>query len=212
MGLLRRRRRSLIGRYGGFWPADRVHLPNHAPTGFFTELQFRAALSWSRWLCERNMLAKAFLNHVPAYVGAIKVQFVRRGKAPGSVPTGLGDRDGDGDVDADDVVKAAQQVWDEWCEASDWGMGTEDREKECRVRFLRDGNAIIRLGCGGRDRDHLPWTRFVEPEQIRSPGEAPEIPGYDPEDLDWTWGVCTLKRDAETVIAYWLADPDGGGG
>src|SRR5215207_9821450 len=59
---------ALMGRYGGFWPADRVQLPNHAPSGFFTELQFRAALSWSRWLCERNMLAKAFLNHVPAYV------------------------------------------------------------------------------------------------------------------------------------------------
>jgi hypothetical protein len=92
-------------------------------------------------------------------------------------------------------------------------MGVECREKETRVRSLRDGNAILRLGCGGPDRDQLPWARFVEPEQIRSPGgRIPEIPGYDPEDLDWSWGVCTLKRDAETVLAYWLADPDGGGG
>src|SRR5262245_33597390 len=106
----------LLGPYCGFLPADRVQLPNHAPTGFFTELQHRAAISWSRWLCERNMLAIGFLRHVPAYIGPMTVQWVKKGHSPGSVSTGLVDRDGDGETDADPLVRSVQQVWDEWCQ------------------------------------------------------------------------------------------------
>lgn len=189
---------ALAGRYGGWWPADRVQLPNHAPLGFLTEYQYRACVSWSRWLNERNMLAIGFREHVAAFVGPMQVQFVRR------------DMDGPGEAapapaEGDRLLAAVTRVWEEWCEAADWGRGEQDREDECRQRIMRDGEVNLRLGAGGRRRDFLPWCRFVEPEQIRRPDGNTRTRG------DWQWGVCTDPDDAETHLAYWLADPDSGG-
>ena len=159
------------------------------------------------------MLAIGFLRHVPAYIGPMTVQWVRKGNAPGAVSTGLVDRDGDGEADADPLVRQVQEVWDEWCTASDWGKGTEDREKESRVRFLRDGNVILRLGPGGRDRDFLPWTRFVEPEQIRSPGgRLPRSPDTIPTSSTGPGASARSSAMPRPCWPYWLADPDGGGG
>ncbi|MBA4187581.1 MAG: hypothetical protein C0467_06135 [Planctomycetaceae bacterium] len=186
------------GRSGGFWPADRVMLPNHAPIGQFTEMQYWANLTWSRWIAEKNMLGIGFKKHVTAFVGKMQVAFVRRGHDSGAVSAGMDD-------DADPLVKAVQQVWDEWCELHDWGQGTEDREKESRVRLLRDGECNIRLGAGERRHDYLPWCRFVEPEQIRYPSGPVRTAG------NWQWGRCTRHGDAEEVLATWVADPDRGG-
>ncbi|MBA4192225.1 MAG: hypothetical protein C0467_30010 [Planctomycetaceae bacterium] len=190
---------SFSARYGGYWPADRVQNPNHAPLGFFSEFQFWASLSWSRWLDERNMLAKGFAKHVNAFVGSMQVQFVRRGRNPGNQ-----DADGNGEPD-DPLVAACQQVWEEWCESADWGQGTEDREEESRNRILRDGECNLRLDCGDRRRDYLPWVRFVEPEQIRRPAVNVRTEG------NWDWGVCTADDDAEDPLAYFLADPNSNG-
>lgn len=197
---------TFAGRYGGFWPSDRVQLPNNAPAWLLTEFQYRANLTWSRWLVERNPLGKGFEKHVNAFVGRMTVNFVRRGQDAGATSSGPTDRDGDGEPDADPLVLAAQQIWDEWCEASDWGQGDEDREKESRRRLLRDGECNLRLGSGDAGRDFLPWVRFVEPEQIRYP-----VGGQVKTAGDWQWGVCTARGDAENVLAYWLAYPDSGG-
>ncbi|VTT98930.1 hypothetical protein : Uncharacterized protein OS=Desulfotalea psychrophila (strain LSv54 / DSM 12343) GN=DP1991 PE=4 SV=1: Phage_portal_2: 2_5_RNA_ligase2 [Gemmataceae bacterium] len=198
---------TFAGRYGGgFWPADRVQLPNNAPAWLLTEFQYRANLTWARWLVERNPLGKGFEKHVNAFVGRMTVNFVRRGQDAGATSSGPTDRDGDGEPDADPLVLAAQQFWDEWCEASDWGQGTQDREKESRKRLLRDGECAVRLGAGGPASDFLPWIRFVEPEQIRYPvGGQVRTPG------DWQWGVCTARGDAERELAFWVAYPDSGG-
>lgn len=201
---------SLTDRYGGFWPADRLQLPNHAPTGIFAEPQWRAILSWSRYLCERNQLAIGFREHLVNFIGPVQVQWVLR----------------DGDVSPDDaeedpLVRATQRVWDEWCEASQWGPADAgrapsgedgpDREKECRGRLIRDGEVLLRLGPGKQDRDFLPWVRQVEPEQVRQPTGYPEIEGVDPDDVDWQWGVATSRKDAEREYGRWVAYPDSGG-
>lgn len=202
----------LTGRYGGFWPADRVALPTKGPAGFFSEVQLRAVVSWSRYLCQRNPLAIGFRDRVRDFVGPVAVQWVRRGQTPGAAPSGPADADGDGEPDADPLVTAVTQVVEEWCERSEWGRGAEDRQKECRERSIEDGEVNLRLGPGGADRDFLPWVRFVEPEQVRPPAGRVDLPPWiDPADVDWRWGVATSRRDAECVYGFWVCDPDAGG-
>jgi hypothetical protein len=185
------------GSFANWWPADRVTLPNNSPSpGIFSEMQWRAIVTWSRFLCERNMFAIGFRDRLRDFVGPVTVQFVKRGQNPGTQ-----DADGNG-VPDDPLVAAVQQVWDEWCEESDWGQGEEDRERECRERLCEDGEVTLRLGP---TRGGLPWVRFIEPEQIRRPAWSVSTDG------DWEWGVCTPRDDAETVRALAVCDPGSGG-
>jgi hypothetical protein len=186
---------DLMSRYGGVWLADRIIMPNHAPVGVFTEIQMRAMVTWSRWLCQENYLAIGFLDRLCDYIGPIKVQFVRRGADPG-------------DGEKDPLAREAQNVWDEWCKANSWGEGEDDREREQDRRLLRDGEITLRLGYGDRVDDFLPWVRQIEPEQIRNPSFSP------PEDMegDWRFGVGSVWDDAEKEIGLWACYQDSGGG
>lgn len=202
----------LYGRYGGYWPADRVQLPTKGPVGFFTEVQLRAAVAWSRWLCQRNMLAIGFRDRMVEFVGPAAVEFVRDGQSPGAAGGGPANADGSDPAAADPLVAAVQQVWDEWCAAARWGQGLEDREKEQRERLVEDGEVFLRLGPGGQSDRFLPWVRQVEPEQVRPPAGPVELPpDIDPADVSWRWGVATSHADAEHVYGYWVADIDSGG-
>jgi hypothetical protein len=191
--------RALTDRYGGNWPADRVQLPNHSTPGIFTEPQWRAGLMWSRWLDDYNPLAIGFRRHITNFIGKMEVSWIRRGQEP----TGTGQ----GREGKDDEQKAVEQLWEEICEANDWGEGIHDREEECRTRDFRDGDVPVRIGPGGLDRDRLPWIRNIEPEQIRSPTGI--VPGHNRDDL--RWGVDADPEDPDTIRGYWICEPDSGG-
>lgn len=190
---------SLQSRYGGFWPADRVQLPNHAPPGVLTEFQHRAMIAWSRWLLQYNGLAVGFCEQVCNFIGETTVGFTPRGGAAQAVA--------DGGQDDHPDVRLATEFWEEFCEANQWGpLYLQDREAEARTRFLRDSERIVRLGRG---RSGTPWLRFVEPEQVRQPGNPPA----DWPAADWRWGVATRPGDGDgDVIGLAVADFDGGGG
>lgn len=202
----------LSGRYGGYWPADRVTLPTKGPPGVFTEVELRAIVSWSRYVCQRNPLAMGFRDRVTEFVGPVDVRYVRRGQSPGASASGPQDADGDGQADADPEVSAAQQVWDDWREMYAWGQGIQDREQECRERTVEDGELFLRFGAGTQESRFLPWVRHVEPEQVRTPTGPVALPdSIDPADVDWRWGIATSRRDSEHVYGFWVADIDSGG-
>lgn len=200
----------LTGRFGGWWPADRVQLPNHAPAGFFAEQQHRIAVSWSRYLCERNMLAQGLMHRVQAFIGPVGVQWKRRADPSGNAPQQNSDHETD--IGDDPLIKQVQFVWDEWRKQNDWGMGRQDRERESRIRLFRDSECNLRFGAGNTSTNFLPWVRNVEPEQIRAPsGRMPEVPGYSAHEINTQWGVFTLHWDAETILGRWLCDPENSG-
>lgn len=195
-----------LGMFGpglGF-PADRRTDRTHGPLPFMSEPAWRLHLAFNRDLLSRNHLAIGFLEHVAEFVGNISVQFVRRGQTPGPAASGPVDADSDGMPDAAPEVQMCTEAWEAWCEANDWGMGQECRQRESRVRDQRDGNVLLRFFRGGRRQ--VPVTRFVEPEQLQTPpGETNTGP--------YSFGKLADSDDAERIVSYWItktSDPASG--
>ncbi len=198
-----------MGGFGGGFPADRADDRTHAALPYLTEEEWRLHLSLVREMAQRNHLLIGFRDHVKAFIGPVSVQFVLRGKAPGSTASGPVDADGDGYTDVDPLVHAVQEAWDEFCEVNDWGQGETDREEECIGRSILEGEATLEFFRGGRGE--VPVCRHVEPELIRTPTEVPRE--FDWASLeDWKWGALTKPHDAETVPAIYVADPNRDGG
>lgn len=199
-----------FGYLGGYGvPADRSQDRTHAPLPYLTETAWRLELALWREMAQRNHLVVGFRDHVSAFVGAVSVQFVRAGGAPGAAASGPADADGDGAPDVHPDVAAATEAWEEFCRVNDWGCGETDREKECRDRGILEGEATLQLFRGGPGE--VPRVRHVEPELVRTPTAEPERPGWATTE-DWAWGVLTRPDDAETFLALHVHDPSGGPG
>jgi hypothetical protein len=199
-----------FGWLGGLgYPADRRQDRTGAPLPFMTEDQWRMDLALLRNTATQNHLFAGFLSHLARFVGPVTVQFIRKGSAPGGATAGPVDADGDGEPDADPDAQDCQECWDEWCEENDWGQGESDREYENLLRTLVEGEGTLEWFKGARGK--VPAVRQVEPELIRKPQVLPDAFGWADED-DWRWGLLTKPSDAETVLAMWVADPEGTGG
>ena len=192
---------TLPGSFG--WPTDRYNDRTHAPLPNLTEEDWRVQLVLARDLVSRIHLAIGFRNHIRAFIGSVSVQFVKRGGAPGAAVAGPVD------TDADPDAQLAQEVWDEWCEENDWGMGECDREKECLSRKMTEGEATLEFFRGQAGR--VPLVRHIEPELIRAPVQLPREFDWAVEE-DWRWGILTRPNDAERPLALWVAEPEGEGG
>jgi hypothetical protein len=79
---------------------------------------------------------------------------------------------------------------------------SQDREKEIRVRWLRDGEVFIRFFV--KDSGYPLVLRFVEPEQVRTP------PVDQDEKFSHTWGIVTEIDDNENIRGYWVYYPNQG--
>jgi hypothetical protein len=83
-------------------------------------------------------------------------------------------------------------------------------EKETQWRDDRDGETFLRLFD---EEDGIPAVRFVEPERVGEPTADQARPyeggsdegGGPPLDANNALGVCTPKRDAQTVKGYWVS-------
>lgn len=84
-------------------------------------------------------------------------------------------------------------------------------EKETQWRDDRDGETFLRLFDA--EGDDIPAVRFVEPERVGEPGgdRARSYEGDDgpPPDTSQALGVCTPKRDGQTVLGYWVSPAPG---
>lgn len=209
---------------GGFQPGgwgvyslDRTQRGGEAPAGMLTETEWRYSVVWSRHLCDRNMLAIGFLTHIRSFVlgDGYKWQVTLRGQKPGAVSTGVADMDGDGNPDGPDPsVARCQQVLDEWKDLVGWGDGAcrinadmldgpddspqTDREAESLIRWIRDGETLLRFFAGNANTNGLPLVRHIEPEQVRSPDGS----------TGWEWGIETDPIDDERRLRYWVCDLD----
>lgn len=86
------------------------------------------------------------------------------------------------------AIDRVQSVLDEILRVNKWGI----RQTEIKLRDDRDGETFIRKFC---TEDGIMRFRFVEPRQIQPP----------PNAQAWqSFGVETLKDDAETPVAYWI--------
>jgi hypothetical protein len=173
-----------------------------------TPMDLRRIRANSRILIESNGYAAGFLDQMVNFIigKGMEVDFSRKGTKTGAALTGgVADLDGDGVADSDPVVEKAQEIWDDFCKANDWGRGIEDREVESYVRLKRDGEVFLRFFP---DEDTgIPKVRFVEPEQIEPPPGDPDPNtrevGYS-NDYAWTWGIECDPDDVETRIAYYV--------
>lgn len=200
--------------YPSGFPADRKGGRNWPVVQ--TEQDLRQIRAFSRVLCDTNVYAQGFLNHVTAFCGVgYSWECCLRGQAKGAVSTGLADRDGDGRPDVDPDVAACQQVLDEFRSRNGWGPADErhaadaggdaspppDREQEAFRRYCRDGEVFLHLDRGGVRANGVPWVRFLEPEQITTP------PGHDLYS-PYGWGIETDPEDVERRIAYHAVSRD----
>ena len=195
--------------YPSGFPADRKGGRNWPVVQ--TEQDLRQIRAFSRVLCDTNVYAIGFADHVTNFIlgHGITWECCLRGQRPGAVSAGLVDADGDGRPDADPDVAACQQVLDEFRIRNGWGQTDTahpdvhrtdatpppNKQRESVRRLMRDGNVFHRLGRGGVRENGIPWLRFLEPEQIATP------PGHDLYS-DWGWGVLTEGHDAERRVAY----------
>lgn len=106
----------------------------------------------------------------------------------------------------DPDVRAAQNIWEEFCEDCDWS----GLEQELFWRTREDGEYFLDHGY---DPDNgRSWVRTVEPEQIYFPTSLPPWTAYDCR-LDWRqmlasvsdavrFGVFTDAEDVQTILGY----------
>jgi capsid protein len=89
-----------------------------------------------------------------------------------------------------EVALAAQKVIDEFVQENRWQL----RQQEIVRRMDRDGEAFLRFFV---DREGLTRVRFVEPDQVLTPGELAGGPAA-------SFGIRTEPDDVETVLGYYV--------
>ncbi|QDT01277.1 phage portal protein [Adhaeretor mobilis] len=88
------------------------------------------------------------------------------------------------------LVMEVQNVLDEFTHENRW----QSRQQEIVRRMDRDGEAFLRVFPAP---DGLTRVRFIEPEQITTPGELKRTPGV-------SFGIQTEVDDVETVLGYYV--------
>jgi capsid protein len=188
------------GVYGMGWASGTVNDRRggkDAPL-FWSEVDLRQFRVTSRLLCETNEYAIGFLGLLVDFHvrGGYGWQACLKGAKKGAYDTGT-------QADVDPAVRACQTALDEWRDGTPTDPTTSWPvvSREAFRRFRRDGEVFVRLFRGGRGRH--PVLRFVEPEQVGSPGGNTDGPD--------SFGVLTDPDDVKRVLAYFVRDPNGDG-
>lgn len=145
-------------------------------TGVQTEAQLHQIRQHCRQLAVENPHAQTIVENCVSFVvgTGILYQATLKPSAP---------------FESEAAVKV-QSVLDRWIKQNCW----YERQEECMVRLVRDGEAFLRLFPLDGD---LPAIRFVEPGLVADPrGAAEGIRSF---------GVETDPDDVETVVRYWIA-------
>lgn len=107
------------------------------------------------------------------------------------------------------LIEAIQDFVDELLDDNDW---YGDRDRESFTRQHRDGQSFVRLFP--QDRGATCIIRFVEPEYVTQPAGArrledwlreqyPDVCDWS-EEMDWSYGIQTAKRDVEKHLGYFV--------
>ncbi len=216
---------NFISPYERFWDGDDFYGPTAGAWGtindrkhganrpyVFTEYDVRLYRTLSRQLCTTNYFAIGLLERLvefgvaKGYTWSVSL----KGAEPGANHAG--------GASVDPRVMRCQSVLDEWKQLNSWGAfgcadpcdPTDDpgiiqnREKEGFRRWRRDGTVNVRWFEGNRRSNGLPLIRWIEPEQIwTEPGQS--------DATEYAQGIRTSPTDSETIISYWVRDPNGNG-
>jgi len=175
-------------RFSSSIPVDRVTGPSQTQIGYWSDSQLWQTIAWSRFAYERNPVVKGIINILIDHIGKPHVEWV-------------GDKS---------LARKVNKLWEKFSRVNCLGDSgylttgelSQDREKEIRVRWLRDGEVFIRFFV--KNVGYPLVLRFVEPEQVRTP----------PIDLDekfsHTWGIVTEIDDNENIRGYWVYYPNQG--
>jgi hypothetical protein len=175
-------------RFSSSIPVDRVTGAGQTQIGYWSDSQLWQTIAWSRFAYERNPVVKGIINILIDHIGKPHVEWV-------------GDKK---------LVKRVTRLWEKFSRVNCLGDAgylttgelSQDREKEIRVRWLRDGEVFIRFFV--KDEGYPLVLRFVEPEQVRTP------PIDRDEKFSHTWGIVTEIDDNENIRGYWVYYPNQG--
>ena len=175
-------------RFSSSIPVDRVTGAGQTQIGYWSDSQLWQTIAWSRFAYERNPVVKGIINILIDHIGKPHVEWV-------------GDRR---------LARNVSKLWEKFSRVNCLGDSgylttgelTQDREKEMRMRWLRDGEVFIRFFV--KDVGYPLVLRFVEPEQVRTP------PIDRDEKFSHTWGVVTDIDDNENIRGYWVYYPNQG--
>jgi len=164
---------------------NKIHLgtldPGAAALAYRSEVELGEIRNQGRYLCLTNEFAiNAVENRISYVVGEGHVYKI--------VPRAGGDV-------GQDVLDAAKAVLDGFVERNRW----HSRQQEIRLRLDRDGECFLRF-FGDDGGDGL-TVRFIEPEQVRTPGR---LTG----DKNVRYGIRHKPGDVETVLAYYVDGED----
>jgi hypothetical protein len=175
-------------RFSSSIPVDRVTGSGQTQIGYWADSQLWQTIAWSRFAYERNPVVKGIINILIDHIGKPHVEWV-------------GDKA---------LAKKVSRLWEKFSRVNCLGDSgyltsgelSQDREKEIRVRWLRDGEVFIRFFV--KDSGYPLVLRFVEPEQVRTP------PVDQDEKFSHTWGIVTEIDDNENIRGYWVYYPNQG--
>jgi len=175
-------------RFSSSIPVDRVTGPGQTQIGYWSDSQLWQTIAWSRFAYERNPVVKGIINILIDHIGKPHVEWV-------------GDKN---------LARKVSKLWEKFSRVNCLGDSgylttgelSQDREKEIRVRWLRDGEVFIRFFV--KDVGYPLVLRFVEPEQVRTP------PIDRDEKFSHTWGIVTEIDDNENIRGYWVYYPNQG--
>jgi len=175
-------------RFSSSIPVDRVTGPGQTQIGYWSDSQLWQTIAWSRFAYERNPVVKGIINILIDHIGKPHVEWV-------------GDKK---------LSRKVSKLWEKFSRVNCLGDSgylttgelSQDREKEIRVRWLRDGEVFIRFFM--KDAGYPLVLRFVEPEQVRTP------PVDRDEKFSHTWGIVTEIDDNESIRGYWVYYPNQG--
>ena len=175
-------------RFSSSIPVDRVTGAGQTQIGYWSDSQLWQTIAWSRFAYERNPVVKGIINILIDHIGKPHVEWV-------------GDKS---------LARKVSKLWEKFSRVNCLGDSgylttgelTQDREKEIRVRWLRDGEVFIRFFV--KDVGYPLVLRFVEPEQVRTP------PIDRDEKFSHTWGIVTEIDDNENIRGYWVYYPNQG--
>jgi len=175
-------------RFSSSIPVDRVTGAGQTQIGYWSDSQLWQTIAWSRFAYERNPVVKGIINILIDHIGKPHVEWV-------------GDKV---------LARKVSKLWEKFSRVNCLGDSgylttgelSQDREKEIRVRWLRDGEVFIRFFV--KDVGYPLVLRFVEPEQVRTP------PIDRDEKFSHTWGIVTEIDDNENIRGYWVYYPNQG--
>ena len=173
-------------RFSSSIPVDRVTGPGQTQIGYWSDSQLWQTLAWARFAYERNPILKGIVNILIDHIGKPHVEWI-------------GDRK---------LARKLSKMWEKFTRVNCLGDSTyltlgelsQDREREIRLRWLRDGEVFIRFFV--KDIGYPLVLRFVEPEQVRTP------PVDRDEKFSHTWGIVTDIDDNENIRGYWVYYPN----